>query len=463
MSEPRYRFGQFVFDARRRVLERRGDAVALPNKALELLALLLRDAGNPVSKERIYEAIWGDKIVDDGNLTQTVYMLRRALANGSSERSMIRTIPQLGYAFVEEVSILPDAPPRRGFLRPAAIAASSLAAIALLFYGMYGRAGDTGSANAEALLPTPALKAYELGRQAWNKPTRASALQARRQFESVVRLAPSSALGYAGLSDAHLLLGGQAASDSERSREYRLARSYAQRALALDPNSSEAHASSAQALYYGRQNGAQHEYERAVVLNPKNALAHRWFGEYWIMQGRFENGANELARSNAIQPLVSQDLFWLGVAQYYAGHYSAATQAFRESIADGERDPEVAIYLALSYDASGDTAAALRELDRLQHTQNDPPDVHAVRASILAMHGQDKAALREIEPFLRAAKRARVSAISMAVTLARTGQIGAARNWLREHHTDPDESSVFPSYDPRLAGLHLRPLPPPNV
>lgn len=458
MSEPRYRFGDYVFDAQRRVLERHGAAIALSNNATELLALLLREAGKPVSKERIYDTLWGEKIVEEGNLTQTVYVLRRTLSNGRAGSTMIRTIPQVGYAFVEPVSVANDSPHRTTPARYAAVAA--LAFIALLSYVVYLRLNSAASANAEALLPTPALKAYELGRQAWNKPTRESAFRAREQFLRVVRLAPKSPLGYAGLSDAYLLLT-DSTPKSRREPYFMLARTYAQRAIALDAGSSEAHASNAQITYWSMQPGAQQEFELAIALNPRNALAHRWFGEYWLMQGRFGDAADELARSNAIQPFVPQDLFWLGVSYYYAHHYTAAAHAFRDAIAAGGDDPQIGLYLALSYEASGNTQSALQELDRMERAKKAVGDIRAVRGSILASHGERDAALRAIAPFVHSTKGAQVSAVSVAVTLAKTGNVAAAREWLRRHHRYFDETSIFPQLDPRLVGLRLEPLPPP--
>lgn len=460
MSELRYRFGDFVFDAQRRVLKRDGRVVALPNKASELLALLLREAGKPVSKEDIYEGIWGEKIVEEGNLTQTVYMLRRLLSDDRAAHTMIRTIPQIGYAFVEPVTVSAAEP--RSTLTARVALAAAIAVIALLSYAFYLRLNSAASSNSEALLPTAALKAYELGRQSWNTPTHESALRAIKQFLRVVKLAPHSSLGYAGLSDAYLLLA-DSTPRAKRAPYLKLARMNALRAIAVDPNSSEAHASNAQIIFWDMRASPQEEFERAIALNPRNALAHRWFGEYWLLNGHFEQAADELARSNAIQPPVPQDLFWLGVSRYYAHHYAAAVEAFRETLAQGGTDPQIGLYLALAYEASGDTNAAFRELATLQQKKTALPDVRAVRASILARHGEREAALHEIAPFIHATKNTQVSAVSIAVTLAETGNVAEARKWLNRHHKDPDQTSIFPYLDPRLAGLRLSPLPPPAV
>jgi DNA-binding winged helix-turn-helix (wHTH) protein len=108
----KYAFGEFVYDAQRCELTGAGHPIPIANKPLEMLALLLNEAGLPVSKKRIYEALWGDAIVEDSNLTQTAYVLRKALSQRTPGRVFIRTVPKLGYQFVEPVRRIADAPRR---------------------------------------------------------------------------------------------------------------------------------------------------------------------------------------------------------------------------------------------------------------------------------------------------------------------------------------------------------------
>ena len=100
------RFGQFTFSRRRRELRRSGSIVRIPNKALEALDLLLSSPGTTISKAHLYEALWGEKAVDGANLPQTIYCLRKALARGDGA-SAIKTVPGVGYAFVENVTVCP--------------------------------------------------------------------------------------------------------------------------------------------------------------------------------------------------------------------------------------------------------------------------------------------------------------------------------------------------------------------
>ena len=96
-------FGPFQADLRRRVLLRDHQPVSLPAKAFDVLVLLLRNAGTTVSKEDILKTVWPDTFVEEGNLTQTIFLLRKALED-SDNQPYIVTVPRQGYRFVGPVT-----------------------------------------------------------------------------------------------------------------------------------------------------------------------------------------------------------------------------------------------------------------------------------------------------------------------------------------------------------------------
>jgi DNA-binding winged helix-turn-helix (wHTH) protein len=69
MEEPRHSFGSFIFDARRRVLDRNGEAVAIGSRAMAVLEALLDAKGEAVSKAELMEHVWPGIGVEDSNLT----------------------------------------------------------------------------------------------------------------------------------------------------------------------------------------------------------------------------------------------------------------------------------------------------------------------------------------------------------------------------------------------------------
>jgi TolB-like protein len=111
--QPVYRFGRFRLDRTGRVLFCGDRAVPLPPKAAGTLLLLLRNAGNVVEKQDLLKPVWRDAFVEEGSLTRTISILRKALEEGGDGQEFISTIPTRGYRFavpVEGLSSFPASP-----------------------------------------------------------------------------------------------------------------------------------------------------------------------------------------------------------------------------------------------------------------------------------------------------------------------------------------------------------------
>lgn len=80
--------------------------IPLKPKAIALLHLLIQHPGVVLTKQEIIEALWPDTIVEEGNLTQTMYLLRKALTQDGSPQSLIETVPKIGYCWVGEVRLV---------------------------------------------------------------------------------------------------------------------------------------------------------------------------------------------------------------------------------------------------------------------------------------------------------------------------------------------------------------------
>lgn len=98
-----YEFGAFQLDASNRLLLRGGKVVPLKPKVVETLLVLVEKNGNVVGKDELHDALWKHTFVEEGNLTQNIYLLRKALSDESSESRFIETIPRRGYRFVADV------------------------------------------------------------------------------------------------------------------------------------------------------------------------------------------------------------------------------------------------------------------------------------------------------------------------------------------------------------------------
>src|SRR5262245_16329739 len=89
-----YRFGPFVVDSRRRTLLRSESPVPLSPKAFDVLLFLVQNPNRPVTKDELLQAVWGDRFVEEGNLTQYISHLRKALGDQGENPRLIVTIPR---------------------------------------------------------------------------------------------------------------------------------------------------------------------------------------------------------------------------------------------------------------------------------------------------------------------------------------------------------------------------------
>lgn len=98
-----YEFGPFRVDTANHLLLRDGQVVPVQPRVFDALVSLVENCGRLLEKDELMKALWPDSFVEEANLTQTVYMLRKALGEGPNEHNYIETIPKRGYRFVAAV------------------------------------------------------------------------------------------------------------------------------------------------------------------------------------------------------------------------------------------------------------------------------------------------------------------------------------------------------------------------
>src|SRR6185369_14227316 len=153
---------------------------------------------------------------------------------------------------------------------------------------------------------TASSEAYELylkGRFYWNKRTPSDLQKAISFFEQAIDKDPNYAMAYSGVADAYALL---TAYTSEPPRELMpKAKEAALKALALDDNLAEAHASLGQITAYYDYDfpTAEREYRRAIELNPNYATAHQWLAEHLAAMRRNDEALAEIRRALELDPM----------------------------------------------------------------------------------------------------------------------------------------------------------------
>jgi TolB-like protein len=120
-----YEFDRFRLDPKRRLLTRDGEPVVIQPKALDTLLLLVQHRGRLLEKEELMRLLWPDAIVEEANLTQNVFVARKALGETPGEQRFIATVARQGYRFVGEVQEIVEEIQNRTPAREGSLAASS--------------------------------------------------------------------------------------------------------------------------------------------------------------------------------------------------------------------------------------------------------------------------------------------------------------------------------------------------
>lgn len=168
---------------------------------------------------------------------------------------------------------------------------------------------------------------YLLGRHHWHQRTAESLEQAVQYFRQALTLDPDYALAHSGLADALLFqvsYGGKSLEEVEAP-----AREAVARALELDPNLAEAHASQGILMdATGKPEEALAAHQRAVQLKPQYSMAQMWLGNAWLDGARdLKRAFEHYSEALAIDPLHPQVQSNYGNALMNMGRYDDAIRA----------------------------------------------------------------------------------------------------------------------------------------
>ncbi|MFN0106542.1 MAG: winged helix-turn-helix domain-containing protein [Bryobacteraceae bacterium] len=103
-----FEFLNFRLDPRARTVTRSGEPVPMTAKVFDTLLLLVRNAGQIVTKDEFLKTIWPGTVVEEANLSQNVFLLRKLLGEKESGQKIILTHTGAGYSFLPEVRVVVD-------------------------------------------------------------------------------------------------------------------------------------------------------------------------------------------------------------------------------------------------------------------------------------------------------------------------------------------------------------------
>lgn len=307
--------------------------------------------------------------------------------------------------------------------------------------------GATAVKPARTDISPEAYEAYLLGRYHWNKRNTADLKESVALFRRAIALQPDYARAYAGLADAYLLLGPYDAMTSHQA--YGAARAAAQKALVLDDELAEGHASLGfiELLYDWDPAAAEQELRRSLSIDANYSTAHHWLAYDLAAMKRFDEAVAEIRIAEQLDPLSANVAADAGQILYLARRYGPAVAEVQKAL---DLDPNFSTahwFMGLLDQQEQRPADAVEEFLRSGPNLQGPDHGLQARNAFRSqgLQGFWRVQLQQLD---QAAKRHKVPSFSLAEVAAQAGEKKRAIAELERAVASRHPSSVFLAVEP---------------
>jgi TolB-like protein/Flp pilus assembly protein TadD len=305
-----------------------------------------------------------------------------------------------------------------------------------------------------------ALRLYRHARYLWNTRTRDGHARAAEYYRQAIARDSGFADAYAGLADTYLTAYQLNVSPFPTDEGYSRAKWAVERALALDANSADAHATYGIFLHWQRNwPASERAFRRALQLNPNNASAHNWYALLLSGLGRGQEALDHGRTSYELDPFSAVTVANYGWQCHLSGEVDCAIQQYRRALEVQPGYARAHQRLSLVFAQQGKLDDALREIQSAVELAPERPDFIADMAYIQALRGDRAAALVTLER----AKKDPFEPLSIGRAYVALRMPDSAFAWLEKanwqwsHRADRRDPGLNPiRRDPRFAALSAR-------
>ncbi len=270
---------------------------------------------------------------------------------------------------------------------------------------------------------------------------------------------PNYSDAYVGLADCYNLL--REFSAMSGNEAYFKAFAAAKKAVELDPQSSEAHASLAFVTFFGMWDaaGAEKEFRRAIELDPNNAKAHHWYATFLHTLNRHEQALTEIELARKLTPDLPSILADKGDLLWTSGHHEEALQLLKQLEA---ADPDFISphrYLRFAYRETGDYRGYIEEFKKDAQLTHDPAQTAVAEAAARGLAEGGKQGLFEAELLVQKKQyeQGKLSPYYVAQNEARLGNSREVLKYLAILRAAHDDLTLNLDGDDAFASLHRDP------
>ncbi|MBX7170351.1 MAG: protein kinase [Pyrinomonadaceae bacterium] len=297
-----------------------------------------------------------------------------------------------------------------------------------------------------------AYQAYLKGRFYWNKRTLDSTKIAIDYFQQAIKADPNFALAYVGLADCYIVAFGYQFMTADEALSK--AENAVQKALELNNNLGEAHASHAyiESFGFAHYEEAGREFAKAVELNPNYATAHQWYSLYLAAMGRREEALREVKIAISLDPvslIINSDAI---LVYYYVREYDLAMEQCQKVL---EMEPSfwiTHIYKGLIYERKKMYQEAISEWEESLKFNPNNRSLIAALGHVYAESGRKQDALKMIEE-LKKSTNSNGDVFDESLILVGLGQKDKAISLLEDAINRKAKLFIFVKADPRFDSL----------
>lgn len=303
---------------------------------------------------------------------------------------------------------------------------------------------------------TRAYQLYLKGRYFWNKFTKEWVEKGIEHFQEAIAVAPTYALAYAGLADSYFRLSDACLPPKEALPK---AKEAALRAIELDEELSEAHASLGLIkVYYDHDwAGAEIEYLRAIELNPNYSVAHQRYGSYLMYTGRLEEAAAEYDLAHELDPLSTRIYLGMAANLIMMGRLERANEQLQKALELDPNDYPARHGLGVLRMKEGRYEESIAEFRRACQLEPDAYPTMGLLAHVQALAGDVGAARETLARLEDISGRAYVSPYGLAVAHVGLGEHGRALDYLERLYEERNDWVVWFKVAPELERLRAEP------
>jgi len=298
-----------------------------------------------------------------------------------------------------------------------------------------------------------AFELYLKGRYFWNQRSLEGMRKGAEFFIQAIRKDEHYALAYAGMADCYLMLSVYSLPPREFVPKARMAIG---KALALDDQLAEAHASFGSLLFWydWEFDRAEQEYKRAMTLNPNHSDAHQWCAYLYASQERFEDAFRKMRHAQTLDPLSVAITANIGELLYRAGRYDEAIAQAEKAL---EMDPMFAKALywrTMSWIAAGSLKQAIEFTNAILEKFPEARTISTILLAIaLARSGEHKAAQQILSRIEAVAANAYVPPLYLAMISTNLGDKDRAFEYLEKAYHERSGWMPWLKLEPLFDGV----------